>query len=70
MKSGCVPGAAGRPSGAAPTRRAVIAGGLGTGAMLAWPGRGIADDAPTRGGTLEFAVLVEPKNYDCVSNTS
>src|SRR5579863_7567136 len=26
--------------------------------------------APQRGGTLEFAVGVEPKNYDCTSNTS
>ena len=23
-----------------------------------------------RGGTLEFAVTVEPKNYDCTSNSS
>lgn len=29
-----------------------------------------ADPAPRRGGTLEFAVTVEPKDYDCYSNTS
>jgi peptide/nickel transport system substrate-binding protein len=27
-------------------------------------------DAPKRGGTLEFAVLVEPGNYDCHANIS
>ena len=52
------------------TRRAALAGGLGAGAMLRWPGRAVAETAPSRGGTLEFAVLVEPSNYDCVSNTS
>src|SRR5438105_5597405 len=29
-----------------------------------------AEDAPKRGGTLEFAVTVEPGNYDCHGNTS
>src|ERR1700681_3581231 len=29
-----------------------------------------ADPTPKRGGTLEFAVLVEPDNYDCYSNIS
>jgi peptide/nickel transport system substrate-binding protein len=29
-----------------------------------------ADDTPKRGGTLEFAVTVEPSNYDCHGNTS
>src|SRR5689334_4551842 len=28
------------------------------------------DSAPKRGGTLEFAVLVEPGNYDCHGNIS
>jgi peptide/nickel transport system substrate-binding protein len=32
--------------------------------------RAIAESAPKRGGTLEFAVLVEPDNYDCHSNIS
>jgi peptide/nickel transport system substrate-binding protein len=60
----------GRPGGGAVSRRAVLAGGLGIAAALRAPRRGLAADAPKRGGTLEFAVLVEPKNYDCVSNTS
>ncbi|HEX6441323.1 MAG TPA: hypothetical protein VF007_03990, partial [Stellaceae bacterium] len=29
-----------------------------------------AEDVPKRGGTLEFAVTVEPGNYDCHGNTS
>jgi peptide/nickel transport system substrate-binding protein len=28
------------------------------------------EDVPKRGGTLEFAVTVEPGNYDCHGNTS
>lgn len=30
----------------------------------------LAAEAPRHGGVLEFAVTVEPKNYDCTSNTS
>jgi peptide/nickel transport system substrate-binding protein len=30
----------------------------------------VADPSPKRGGTLEFAVLVEPSNYDCYANSS
>jgi peptide/nickel transport system substrate-binding protein len=33
-------------------------------------GGGYAQPAPKRGGMLEFAVLVEPVNYDCYANTS
>src|ERR1700730_13927998 len=33
-------------------------------------GTALADSAPKRGGTLEFAVLVEPGNYDCHGNIS
>ena len=29
-----------------------------------------AEPAPKHGGILEFAVLVEPSNYDCHANTS
>jgi peptide/nickel transport system substrate-binding protein len=29
-----------------------------------------SDPSPKRGGTLEFAVLVEPDNYDCYANIS
>ena len=29
-----------------------------------------AEPSPKRGGTLEFAVTVEPGNYDCHGNTS
>jgi peptide/nickel transport system substrate-binding protein len=70
MKNAPPEPAPGPPISAALTRRAVVGGGIGIGAMLCWPGRGRADEAPKPGGTLEFAVLVEPKNYDCVSNTS
>jgi peptide/nickel transport system substrate-binding protein len=62
--------AAERPRGDALTRRAVIAGGLGVGAVTSWPRCAVADGAPQRGGMLEFAVLVEPTNYDCAANTS
>jgi peptide/nickel transport system substrate-binding protein len=58
----------GRPSGEGMSRRAVVAGALG--AALWRPSAGTADESPKQGGTLEFAVLVEPKNYDCTSNTS
>lgn len=34
------------------------------------PNLALADVAPDRGGILEFAVTVEPSNYDCHSNTS
>ena len=47
-----------------------MAAGLGAGAALRWPGRASAEEAPRRGGALDFAVLVEPSNYDCVSNSS
>jgi peptide/nickel transport system substrate-binding protein len=42
------------------------------GAMLALGGVALAQETqpPQRGGTLEFAVTVEPQNYDCHSNTS
>jgi peptide/nickel transport system substrate-binding protein len=33
-------------------------------------GNAFAEPAPKRGGTLEFAVLVEPSNYDCHANIS
>jgi peptide/nickel transport system substrate-binding protein len=36
----------------------------------AFAGAFAADPAPKRGGTLEFAVLVEPGNYDCHANIS
>ena len=39
-------------------------------AIVAFAAPGIAAPAPKHGGTLEFAVTVEPKNYDCHSNTS
>ena len=59
-----------RPTRCGLTRRAVVAGGLGAGATLCWPASADAADTPKRGGTLEFAVLVEPSNYDCHRNTS
>ena len=33
-------------------------------------GRAYAQPDPKHGGMLEFAVLVEPENYDCYANTS
>src|SRR5260370_29372460 len=39
-------------------------------AVLSLPRTALADTAPKRGGTLEFAVTVEPGNYDCHGNTS
>ena len=33
-------------------------------------GLGASEPAPKSGGTLEFAVTVEPDNYDCHANTS
>src|SRR5216683_5063998 len=39
-------------------------------ALGASRGAAIADTAPKRGGTLEFAVVVEPGNYDCHGNIS
>src|SRR5215813_10668599 len=43
---------------------AVVAG------VLVLGGSGVADSGPKHGGTLEFAVLVEPGNYDCHANIS
>jgi peptide/nickel transport system substrate-binding protein len=57
--------AADRSTGAAATRRTFIAGGIAAGAMLSLPGSGRADDAPKRGGILEYAVDAEPPTYDC-----
>ena len=39
-------------------------------ALTALCGMAVAETVPKRGGTLEFAVLVEPGNYDCHSNIS
>lgn len=52
------------------TRRQVLAGGLGAAVLMPAPSVGYAAETPKRGGTLVFAVLVEPKNYDLVANTS
>src|SRR5713101_3831360 len=38
--------------------------------LLVTSGAAVADTAPKHGGTLEFAVTVEPGNYDCHGNTS
>jgi peptide/nickel transport system substrate-binding protein len=38
--------------------------------LLALAGSAVADPSPKHGGTLEFAVLVEPSNYDCYANSS
>jgi peptide/nickel transport system substrate-binding protein len=39
-------------------------------ALGAFWSEAVADPAPKRGGTLEFAVVVEPGNYDCHANIS
>jgi len=39
-------------------------------ALLLCFGVALAEPAPKRGGTLEFAVLVEPGDYDCHANIS
>jgi peptide/nickel transport system substrate-binding protein len=52
------------PTRAAVTRRAAIA--VVGGAALRWASRGLAaNEAPKRGGILEYAVDAEPPNYDC-----
>ncbi|MBV9825521.1 MAG: ABC transporter substrate-binding protein [Alphaproteobacteria bacterium] len=52
------------------TRRALLASGLGFAATLCGMRTGHAIGTAARGGTLDFAVLVEPKGYDLVSNTA
>src|SRR5216684_8690826 len=39
-------------------------------AFLVGIGSAAAEPSPKRGGTLEFAVLVEPNDYDCHANIS
>lgn len=50
-------------SGAPVSRRAVVVGGIG--AALWRPDAARADEAPKRGGILEYAVDAEPPTYDC-----
>src|SRR5689334_15263411 len=38
--------------------------------LFAASGLGANEPAPEPGGTLEFAITVEPDNYDCHANTS
>ena len=51
-------------------RRTLLALAAGAAASALNPFRAFADLTPKRGGILEFAVTVEPKDYDCYSNTS
>jgi peptide/nickel transport system substrate-binding protein len=51
--------------GAAIARAIILA--IATGAFCS---AALAEPTPKRGGTLEFAVLVEPGNYDCHANIS
>jgi peptide/nickel transport system substrate-binding protein len=57
-----------------PIRRRVSRASLFVAAVLAISAaaadRAVGGEAPQRGGVLEFAVTVEPKDYDCYSNTS
>ncbi|MGC2200602.1 MAG: ABC transporter substrate-binding protein [Stellaceae bacterium] len=60
-----------RHSAAARLRASVIAWATVVAAGLAvFCGPALAQSTAKRGGTLEFAVLVEPDNYDCHANTS
>jgi len=43
---------------------------IGAVALLPVSPQAVADAKPERGGTLEFAVTVEPANYDCHGNIS
>ena len=55
------------------SRIAAVSWRLGTlllATLLAAPGLAAGPSNPKHGGTLEFAVTVEPDNYDCHSNTS
>jgi peptide/nickel transport system substrate-binding protein len=55
----------------APSLRQLIASAaLTVAALIALCGAAVADPTPKRGGTLEYAVLVEPGNYDCHANIS
>jgi len=47
----------------------LLAGAIAIAAMFPAPAIA-AETAPKHGGTLEFAVTVEPENYDCHGNTS
>jgi peptide/nickel transport system substrate-binding protein len=49
---------------------AVLVAAILAHALGAPGGTALADSAPKRGGTLEFAVDAEPPNYDCHANVS
>jgi peptide/nickel transport system substrate-binding protein len=51
------------------TRRRLVASAV-VATVLAFGGRAVADTTPKHGGTLEFAVTVEPGNFDCHGNIS
>lgn len=49
--------------------RTIAGWALALAGSLVWVG-GAAAQTPVRGGTLNFAVVAEPPNYDCHSNTT
>src|ERR1700719_3672907 len=53
-----------------PIGRGLIAFAVVVVGMLAIGRPSVADTSPKHGGTLEFAVTVEPGNYDCHANIS
>ena len=58
-----------QPAGVVAARWRVVAAVIPI--LLAYSGSvGAAEPSPKRGGTLEFAVLVEPSDYDCHANIS
>ena len=60
---------AGQPAGVVAARWRVVAAVIPI--LLACSGSAAAaEPSPKRGGTLEFAVLVEPSDYDCHANIS
>jgi peptide/nickel transport system substrate-binding protein len=69
ISSGWEPGSAPRRHLTADRLASGVAGSLAA-VVAAKPAISIAEPTPKHGGTLEFAVTVEPANYDCHSNTS
>ena len=51
-------------------RRSIANAAIVNSALAILCGSALADTTPKHGGTLEFAVLVEPGNYDCHANIS
>src|SRR5204862_8162394 len=66
----CASPPSGRSDAPLARRLAIASAAALLGAAATLCGASAADSAVKRGGTLEFAVLVEPGNYDCHGNIS